>query len=68
MFKIIKFPILTEKTVRILEIYNQYVFSVDSQLTKPQIRLLLEKIFSVHILKIRTHRPPCKRRYRGLVN
>jgi large subunit ribosomal protein L23 len=65
MFEGIKSPIFTEKTVRLSEIYGQCVFAVDYNLTKPQIRKLLETMFSVSILQIRTHKPPGTKRRRG---
>jgi ribosomal protein L23 len=42
--------------------YNQFVFIVDSKLTKPKIRLLLEAIFSVQVLSINTQRKPKTRK------
>lgn len=67
MFKPIKCPVLTEKTTRQLETRNQYVFEVDSTLTKVQVRRWLENEFLIHTLKINTHRPPHKTRRRRKV-
>jgi len=56
MLRIIKNPVLTEKTTRILELNNQHVFDVDNNLTKTQIRLLIEKIFLVKVVNVHTQR------------
>lgn len=66
MFRIIKRPVFTEKATRLLEKNQQYVFDVDPNLTKPQVRFLIEKRFSVRILAINAHRTPPKKR-RGKV-
>jgi large subunit ribosomal protein L23 len=58
MSEMIKRPVFTEKTRFLLERHNQYVFDVDPTLTKLQCRLLLEKMFSVKILRIKTHLLP----------
>lgn len=57
----IKQVIRTEKSIRLNE-DNQYVFDVDSQLTKPEIRAIIEKYFSVRVLSVNTHRLPVSRR------
>lgn len=61
MFKIIKHPIFTEKTTRLFEKNQQYVFDVDPNLTKSQVRFLIEKRFSVRILTINAHCTPLKK-------
>lgn len=55
MLELIKCPILTKKTTRILEQYGQYVFDVCPKLTKFQIRFLIETIFSVQVVSVNTH-------------
>lgn len=54
----IKRFVLTEKSIKLLEIYNKYVFDVDVTLTKLQIRLVLEKTFFVRVLRVNTYRLP----------
>ena len=61
MFRIIKYPVFTEKTTRLLEKAGQYVFDVDSILTKPQIRFLIEKRFLVRVSIINVHCIPLKK-------
>ena len=56
MLKIIKRPIFTVKTINLLEKFNQYVFEIDIKLNKLQVRLLIEKIFFIHVCSINIHR------------
>ena len=55
MFKYIKNPILTGKTVylRYKTKENKYVFEVKSSRTKEEIRFFLEKMFSVSVISVR---------------
>jgi large subunit ribosomal protein L23 len=62
MFRIIKRPVFTEKTTRLLENSGQYVFDVDPSLTKPRIHFLIEKRFSVRVSTVNVHRIPPKKR------
>ena len=64
MIELVKCPVVTEKSVGLLEI-NQYTFEVDFKLTKPQIKQLIEKLFQVEVMAVNTHRPPRRRRGRG---
>jgi large subunit ribosomal protein L23 len=65
--KIIKRPIFTEKTIGLIENYNQYMFDMDYRLTKSEIFLLIEKIFSIRIESINTYLPPRNKRIRGRI-
>jgi large subunit ribosomal protein L2 len=67
MFGIIKRPVFTDKATRLLEIDRQYTFDVEPSLTKPKIRVLIEKRFSVQVRTINTHRNPRKKR-RGRIS
>lgn len=49
---------LSEKSIKLLEIYNKYVFDVDSKLTKFQIQLIIEKTFFVRVKRVNTFRRP----------
>nr|YP_009367822.1 ribosomal protein L23 [Neodangemannia microcystis]ARK14777.1 ribosomal protein L23 [Neodangemannia microcystis] len=66
MIDLVKYPVVTEKSCRLIEI-NQYTFDVDLRLTKPQIKKLVENLFSVNVIAVNTHRPPRKKRRMGLV-
>lgn len=58
---LIKYPVITEKSYISLFRNRQYTFDVDLRLTKPQIRKLFEKLFSINIIAINTHIPPRKK-------
>ena len=64
ILELLKSPIVTEKSVGLLE-KNQYTFDVDVKLTKPQIKRLIQELFQVEVKAINTHRPPRKKRGRG---
>nr|AUJ22944.1 ribosomal protein L23 [Coccomyxa sp. SUA001] len=64
MIELVKYPVLTEKSVRLMDM-NQYTFDVDLKLTKPQIKTLVEQLFQVEIIGVNTHRPPRKKRRMG---
>ena len=63
--KIIKRPIFTEKTMFLIERYNQYIFDIDYRLRKPEIFLLIEKMFSIKVATINTYLLPRNKRIRG---
>jgi len=54
--EIIISPILTEKSAFMTEKFNQYVFKVDVNANKIQIKNEIEKRFNVKILKVSTMR------------
>jgi large subunit ribosomal protein L23 len=66
MIELFKNFVLTEKSVRLMEKYDQYTFDVDVKLTKPQIKKLSQDIFKVEVLSVNTHRPPRKKRRLGI--
>jgi len=46
MIELFKYPVLTEKSTRLIE-SDQYTFDLDTKLTKTQIKVLIENIFGV---------------------
>jgi len=60
MIDLVKYPVLTEKSTRLLE-NNQYTFDVDLRLTKTKIKALIEELFEVKVLSVNTHRAPRKK-------
>lgn len=54
MISIIKYPLSTEKSIRMMESENKLVFVVDKKSTKLQIKENIEKIFKVKIKKVNT--------------
>ncbi len=54
LYKIIKRPIITEKTTKLKQQQNSYVFEVDINATKSQIKQAIEKLFNVDVEDVRT--------------
>ena len=55
MINLLKFQILTEKSLNLLE-NNKYVFQVDARLNKCQIKKIIEHLFKIKVYNIRTYR------------
>lgn len=62
--QIIKYPLITDKTTRLLE-NNQYSFVVDRYCDKLSIKASIENLFNVKIIKINTCRLPRKKKRVG---
>ena len=64
-YGIIKYPLSTEKSLRLMESENKLIFVVDKKATKDQIKKAIEEIFKVKVLKVNTTITPdcCKRAY-----
>ena len=65
MIDLIKYPVITEKSCRLIE-KNKYTFDVDKKLTKSQIKNILENLFKINIISVNTHLPPIKKKRLGL--
>lgn len=50
--EIIKRPIITEKSMLLVEEQNKYTFSVDKRANKVQIKKAVEELFNVKVLKV----------------
>ena len=50
--EIIKKPIITEKSMLLVEEQNKYTFSVDKRANKVQIKKAIEELFNVKVLKV----------------
>ena len=61
---IVKYPILTEKTIRLIE-QNQYSFAVDPKADKPMIKLAIEQLFDVTVIRVNTSLQPVRKRRVG---
>ena len=64
MIDLVKYPVITEKSYRLIE-KNQYTFDVDPRLTKPQIKKVFENLFQVNVLAVNTHLPPVEKKRLG---
>ena len=60
----VKYPVLTEKSIRLLE-RNQYTFNVDSQLNKTKMKIWIEHFFDVKVIAMNSYRLPEKGGKRG---
>ncbi len=60
--EILRNGIITEKTVRLQEKYNQYTFKVALTANKIEIRRAVEAMFKVHVVSVNVMRMPGKAR------
>ena len=49
---VIKYPLSTEKSIRLLEAENKLVFVVDMKATKKEIKEAVEQMFKIKTLKV----------------
>lgn len=62
---IIVAPIISEKSMSLIEENNTYVFKVDKRANKIEIRNAIEEIFNVKVLKVNTMNVRGKKRRLG---
>lgn len=53
-YKIIKKPLITEKTFDLIEKENKLVFIVDRKVNKNQIKKAIEKLHNIKVIKVNT--------------
>ncbi len=53
-YTVIKFPLTTEKNVRLMQEENKLVFIVDRKANKPEIKNAVEEVFNVKVQKVNT--------------
>ena len=53
-YKIIKYPLNTEKAVRLMDIDNKMLFIVDRKSKKSEIKKAVEEAFGVKVIKVNT--------------
>jgi len=56
--RVIKYPLSTEKSLRLMESENTLIFVVERRATKPDIKDAAEKMFKVKIKNVRTLNDP----------
>lgn len=54
----IKYPLSTEKSLRLMESENKLIFVVDGKARKAEIKKEIEKLFKVKVLKVNTYIAP----------
>lgn len=55
---IVKHPVSTEKSVKLIQSENKMIFVVDRAATKPQIKAEVEQLFGAKVLRINTITTP----------
>jgi large subunit ribosomal protein L23 len=53
-YKVIKYPLSTEKSLRLMEAENKLMFVIDKKATKAEVKKAIESIFKSKVLKINT--------------
>jgi len=64
LLDIIRYPILTEKTIRLIE-QNKYSFAVDPKADKSAVKAAIEQLFDVKVIAVNTSLLPLKKRRVG---
>ena len=64
LLSIVKYPILTEKTIRLIE-QNQYSFAVDRKADKTAIKSSVEQLLDVKVVSVNTSLLPLRKRRVG---
>ena len=54
IYKIIKYPLSTEKSIRLMESENKLIFVVDKKSTKKEIKKAIEEMFKVEVAEVNT--------------
>lgn len=65
IFDILRRPLITEKSARQSSLLNQYVFEVELNATKDQVRDAIEVLFDVEVEKVNVMVVPAKRKRVG---
>ena len=59
-------PVISEKSYGLLD-ENKYTFVVDKRANKTEIKIAVEKIFDVKVVRVNTQNRPGKKKRRGYV-
>lgn len=54
-YNVIKYPLSTEKSIRLMESENKLIFVVDNKATKQDIKKAVETMFKVKVENVKTH-------------
>ena len=54
LYEVIRAPRVSEKTARLQEVSNQYVFDIAKTATKADVKAAIEQIFSVKVVAVNT--------------
>ena len=64
ILSLVKYPILTEKTIRLIE-QNQYSFAIDPKANKVDLKQAIEQLFDVKVISVNTSLLPLRKRRVG---
>ena len=53
-YQVLKYPLSTEKSLRLMESENKLIFVVEKKSTKKEIKKAIEEIFKAKVLKVNT--------------
>ncbi len=53
-YNIIKYPLSTEKSIRLMESENKLIFVVNKKATKKEIKKAIEQMFKVEVVDVNT--------------
>jgi len=53
-YKIIKYPLSSEKSIRLMELENKLIFMVDRKAKKAEIKKAIEEMFKVKVIAVNT--------------
>ena len=54
VYSIVKYPLSTEKSIRLMESNNTLIFITEKKANKSEIRKAIEKIFNAKVVKVNT--------------
>jgi len=54
-YKVLKYPLTTEKAIKLMETENKLLFVVDEKSDKTKIKQAAEELFKVKVVKVTTH-------------
>lgn len=53
-YKIVKYPLSTEKSIRLMESENKLVFVVDNKANKNDVKKAIEEMFKSEVISVKT--------------
>lgn len=54
LFKVVKYPLSTEKSIRLMESENKLVFVVDRKANRTEIKKAIEEMFNTEVIRVNT--------------
>ncbi len=57
-YNVIKYPLSTEKSIRLMEAENKLIFVVNKKSTKKEIKKAIEQMFKVEVVDVNTFISP----------